>query len=451
MMQHLIKLYMNLSASFWFVPAVMMLLAAAAALGSTALDQALGSAWVNDIGWVWSGGADGARSVLSTVAGSLMTVVSVVFSLTITTLAQTSSHFGPRVLRNFIADRGNQLVLGTFVATFLYCLLVLRTIRSVQEQTFVPYLSVNLGLALTVASLAVLIYFIHHLSQSIQAEQLIAGIGKDFEQSLPMLFPEQLGHPDANDADRAWLTPERWAHAWAVCAETSGYIQHVDEQRLMSLASGGQLLLRLTRRPGDFVSRGAPLLHGLPGTEPETGLEEQLCACFVLGRQRTPYQDASFYLQQLIEIALRALSPGINEPYTALCCIDWLGACLRGMAGRPLPSPMRRDVSGQLCVIAPAPGFDELARSTLGPLRLAGAGNPDVVVHLLQTLAGLAPALQREADRRAIHEQARLLGQAAADRLSGAERDRIEPSLRETLGILSATKPVANHNPDRYI
>lgn len=163
----LLRLRDGLSDSFWFLPTLMAILAGVAALVSVAIDHRVDGDWVKSINWFWSGGADGARSVLSVVAGSVMTVVSIVFSLTIGVLAQTSSHFGPRVLRNFTSDRGVQFTLGTFISTFIYCLLVLRTVRSVSEAAFVPYVSVNLGLALGIASLAVLILYIHHVSQSI--------------------------------------------------------------------------------------------------------------------------------------------------------------------------------------------------------------------------------------------------------------------------------------------
>ena len=167
----LIQIRDALADSFWFLPAVMALVAAAAALGLVAIDHSIGTGWVKNIGFVWSGGPDGARSVLSVIAGSVMTVVSIVFSLTITALATTSSHYGPRVLRNFTSDRGVQMTLGTYIGTFIYCLLVLRTVRSVQEEAFVPYLAVTVGIALALASLVVLIFFIHHIAQGIQAEK----------------------------------------------------------------------------------------------------------------------------------------------------------------------------------------------------------------------------------------------------------------------------------------
>ena len=259
----LLKLYDALIDSFWFLPATMAVLAGAAALFSVAMDHRLGSSWVKNLGWVWSGGADGARSVLSVVAGSVMTVISIVFSLTISVLAQTSSHFGPRVLRNFTSDRGVQFTLGTFISTFIYCLLVLRTVRSVEELAFVPYLSVNIGVFLALASLAVLIFFIHHVSQSIQAENLIADVGEDFQRSLHALFPERVGESaEENSNSESASTCEApddsdWDESQHVDAEQSGYLQRLDDGQLMHLATKHDLIIKLQKRPGDFVAADA--------------------------------------------------------------------------------------------------------------------------------------------------------------------------------------------------
>ena len=431
----LIKLRDSLADSFWFLPAVMALLAAGAALGMVALDHVVSARWVKSIGWVWSGGADGARAVLSVVAGSLMTVVSIVFSLTITTLAQTSSHFGPRVLRNFTSDRGVQLTLGTFIATFVYCLLVLRTVRSVEESVFVPYLAVNVGMVLALASLAVLIFFIHHVSQSIQAETLISDVGQDFQRMLPTLFPERIGTSREGEC-----TPDdaRWEHARKVDSEENGYLQRVDDEKLMSLAMQHDLEFKLEKRPGNFVSCDAPLLRALPASRVTDEIERALRECFSLGAHRTPHQDALYSLQQLVEIAAHALSPGINEPFTALTCIDWLGTSLRGVACRDLPSPARYDQSGRLRVVVRPLGFEELARTAFDQIRIYGASNPDIVIHLLETIAGLAPDLRRSTDREALIHHAHLIGADSEQISNRADQERVAEHLREALRVLVA-------------
>jgi uncharacterized membrane protein len=320
----LIKIRNALADSFWFVPLVMALLAGGAAMGSVALDHKIGSGWVHSIGWIWSGGADGARGVLSVIAGSLMTVVSIVFSLTISVLAQTSSHFGPRVLRNFTSDRKVQFTLSTFISTFVYCLLVLRTVRSIEESSFVPYLSVNIGVLWALASLAVLIFFIHYISQSIQAENLIAAVGEDFADALTVLFPERMGQAQCTPPRHCEPPNEnQWQQALQINADENGYLQGVDDEQIMRLATEHDCILKLQKRPGDFVASGSPLLRVLASAPLSPQRQSSLRACFSLGRHSTPHQDALFSIQQLVEIAAHALSPGINEPFTALTCIDW--------------------------------------------------------------------------------------------------------------------------------
>ena len=431
----LIKLRDTLADSFWFLPAVMAFLAGGLALGSVAFDEAIGSGWVKNIGWVWSGGADGARSVLSTVAGSVMTVVSIVFSLTITTLAQTSSHYGPRVLRNFTSDRRVQFTLGTFISTFVYCLLVLRTVRSVQESSFVPYLSVTIGVVLALFSLAVLIFFIHHVSQSIQAENLIAEVGENFQAMLSTFFPERV----AGDNDRA-SPPETvdWTSARAVDSRENGYLQRQDEEALMDFATRHDLQIKLEKRLGEFVGRNTPLLRVLPAGRITDEVEHGLRECFSLGNHRTPYQDALYSIQQLVEIAAHALSPGINEPFTAVTCIDWLGTSLRGIVRREFPSTERRDEQDRVRVLIPALTFDEVARASFEQIRIYGASNPAISIQLLDTIASLAPDLHREADREALQHHARLIGADGAKADNEGDQARVAEHLRRSLAALGA-------------
>lgn len=437
----LLGIYEDLVESFWFLPALMALLAAITALATVALDHALGSGWVEDIGWVWSGGADGARGVLSVVAGSIMTVVSIVFSITVTALAQTSSQFGPRVLRNFTSDRGNQTTLGTFIATFVYCLLVLRTVRSVEESSFVPYLSVNIGIMLALASLAVLIYFIHHVSQSIQAENLIAGVGEDFQRALPELFPERIGR-EKKESDAPQEVPDNWEDALQVPASHNGYVRRIDDVKLMRIACEHDFMMRLGKRPGDFVTKDSSLLCVLPSAHASTRslsaqIEKELQTCVDISWHRTPHQDAGYSLQQLVEIACHALSPGINEPFTALVCIDWLGASLRGVAAREMPSALRRDDKGNVRVIARPLSFDELAATAFDAIRLYGCESPDVMERLLQVIEELVPHLHRENDRTTLARHARLIGQDAARIANPTDRQRIESQLERTLHALT--------------
>lgn len=434
----LLSLYDMVTDSFWFLPLVMALLAGIAAMGSVAIDHALGSGWVKEMGWVWSGGADGARSVLSVISGSVMTVVSIVFSITVTTLAQTSSHFGPRVLRNFTSDRGVQFTLGTFISTFVFCLLVLRTVRSVEERIFVPYLSVNIGVFLALASLAVLIYFIDHVSQSIQAENLIAKVGEDFQASIARLFPEQIGHPETSGKTGEQMPEEaQWEVASRVESGAMGYLQRVDDEGLMRLATQHDLVLKLEKRPGDFIGSSSTLVRSWPPSHTDAAITRQISGCFSVGPHRTPHQDALYSMQQLVEIAAHALSPGINEPFTAITCIDWIGASLASVAKRELPELMRQDEDGRCRVIASPLTFAEMASAAFDQIRIYGTDNPDIALCLLKTIAKISPDLSRDQDREVLMAHAQLIGADASQIQNEDDRKRVSNQLQQTLQSLS--------------
>ena len=205
------KYWDRLRSSFWFLPAIMACGAVLLAHGTVALDETGAvRGGVEVPSWVYSGGAQGASTLLGAIAGSMITIAGVVFSMTLVALSIASSQLGPRLLQGFMRDATNQVVLGTFVSTFLYCLLVLRTIRREIEVAFVPHMSVTLGVLLAVASVAVLIYFIHHVSVSIQADEVIARVCRELFDGIDRLFPARVGHegpPAAGEPGDAGLPP----------------------------------------------------------------------------------------------------------------------------------------------------------------------------------------------------------------------------------------------------
>lgn len=432
-----VSLYYAFKESFWFLPTVMALASAAAAIGSVALDRSIGGGWVRGIALVWSGGAEGARSVLSVIAGSTMTVVSIVFSITITALAQTSAQYGPRVLRNFTRDRRNQFVLGAFVAAFLFSLLVLRTVRSEDGESFVPYVSVNLGIALAVLTLGVLIYFIHHIATSIQADLLIARIGDECRDSVKTLFPQTLGTGQAEPPHDLPALPRDSGDP--VSCDAVGYVQAVDEKTLFETAQRKGLLVTVLARPGDFVSHGQPLARVAPRGAMDERLAAALREAFDVGDRRTPHQDLAYSVQQLVEIAARALSPGVNEPFTAILCIDHLGATLRSLAVRRSPPPFRKDDTGAVRVVAHPLAFPDLVEMSLGMIRRYADGAADVHLALLRTLCGLAPSLRRAADRDALLFEVRQIAYDALQIRNPRDRERVLEQAREARELLRAT------------
>ena len=253
------KLWDSLHSSYWFVPTLMAGLAIALAFAMLTLDQSGKSGPIEKLAWIYAGGPDGARTLLSTIAGSMITVAGTAFSITIVALTLASSQFGPRLLRNFMRDTGNQVVLGTFIATFIYCLLVLRTVRGDDYNVFVPQISVTVGIVLAMTSIGVLIYFIHHASTSIQAWHVIGEVGSDLDKAIDRLFPQKIGYGGAGDK-RRWVEeiPVGFdREASPILATSSGYLQAIDDDKLMKIAKSKQLLVRIKHRPGKFVVKGS--------------------------------------------------------------------------------------------------------------------------------------------------------------------------------------------------
>ena len=433
MRTRLLHLWDELTSSYWFVPTAMLVLAAAGAIGTLWVDRH----WTapTQSTWIYTGGPAGARSLLSAVAGSVITVAGVVFSITIATLVQASSQFGPRLLRNFMRDTGNQLVLGTFVATFVYCLLVLRSIRGEESYSFVPNVSVTVAVAMAIGSIGVLIFFFDHVSRSMQGPLIVAAVGAELERAIDKAYPADLGtgHPAGIAAPQA-DPPARPEPAVAVVAPASGYLQAVDADGLLGLATEADLMLRLSVRPGDYVTRGTPLLHCQSRAPLDEPARRQLAGLFILGRQRTAEQDVEYAVRQLVEIAVRALSPGINDPFTAVNCVDWLGAALAAAARHGLPGPNRYDDAGHLRVVANATTFDGLVSAALDQVRQYGADSVAVTIRLLEMLATLGPLATDPARRAALARQAELVyGQSRssipADIDKADVRDRYDRAL----------------------
>jgi len=393
----------SLRTSFWFLPSAMAASAVALSFVLLKVDTWLGAETVRDLGWLYTFGPEGARAVLSAIASSMITVAGLTFSITMLTLQLASSQFGPRLLRNFMRDRGNQIVLGTFIATFVYCLLVLRTVRGTEGSSFVPHLAVAFGVLLALASIGVLIYFIHHIATSIRIETLLASLAAETHAAVDRLYPERLGRdppPDATSAEG--LVPSGFERdARTMRADASGYVQRVDLDTLLRLATEHDLLVRIAARPGRFVTEHDELYYAHPAERVSATIAEQLRGAFVIGQERTPEQDLQFSTRRIVEIAQRALSPGINDPTTALYCIDRLGETLGRLAERDIPSPLRFDESGGLRVITDVISLENLACPAFAAIARYGLEDADVIARLLGAMDALSQTARPEA-RRAI-------------------------------------------------
>ena len=430
----------RIRGSFWFLPALMSLTAVALAFGVLELDRGAAGQWLASHGFGYGGSAEGASTVLQTIASSMITIAGVVFSITLVAMSLASSQFGPRLLRNLMRDTANQAVLGVFIATFLYCILVLRAVRRADESLFVPHIGVAVGVLLALAGIAMLVYFIHHVSMSIQADEMIARVGVEVHEAIDRMFPERIGRSRREAASAEMLLPESFARdARTIEAGEDGYLQRVEPEVLMDVARRGELIVRLHRRPGDFVIAGSALASAWPAGRVDDAAAGEIAGAFAFGIQRTPVQDVRFSLEQLAEIAVRALSPGVNDPYTALACIDRIASALHRLAQREMPSAYRADDEGRLRVVAIPATFAELLDAAFDPLRQHGRTNAAITIRLLEAIGAVAPMTRRAADRDALRRQAEMIARGAREGLPEAEDQR--SALRAFEAALEAVQP----------
>jgi uncharacterized membrane protein len=333
-------------------------------------------------------------------------------------LQLASNQFSPRALRTFLKDYPSQLALGILVGTFIYALLALRTVRGTSEgiERHVPSLSVWLAAVLSLLSVGAFIYYIHHVAQSIRAVVILARIGEETRGTLERMYPEGLGE-DTEEA--RGVRPEGLPSLLVPHAGTSGVLVAVDEEQLLSCAQGVRLTLALVPMMGDFVPHGGTLFEvwGDATSLDVKGLLEAL----TIGPERTLQQDTAFGFRQLVDIAERALSPGINDPTTAVQAIDQLHDLLRRLARRRFPSPYRMDEDGALRLLCPRPDWNAHLRLALDEVRQYGEGSIQVTRRLrflLEDLLRVAPAFRRGE----LERQLALL-EASAERAFGATQE----------------------------
>ena len=419
-----------LRTNLWFVPAIEVVAAVLLFVPTHAIDRAVYDGDLVLPSWVISGTADAARQILISLAAAVITVVGVVFSIMIVTLTLASTQFGPRMLRNFIRDRGTQLTLGTFVATFVYAMLVLVSIGPGPHGDFVPHVSITVTLALVVIDLGVLIYFIHHIATSIQLPHVIASIARDLSgaidaegsaQSPAPAFPIAEKGPSVSEVNR------RMAESGCVVsAPESGYLQFVRHDTLARMAIRTNAVIRLDHRPGHFVTRGHPLATVWPAdAAPE--VERGLRRAHVAGPIRTLTQDVAFAVDQLVEIAIRALSPAVNDTFTALTCIDWLGESLCRIPADWAPVRVHRDSHGYIRVVTVHVSQERLVERAFAQIRQAGRGMPAVMIRQMGALTRILDHTAPDQQRQALLRQADMIKRATDESVpEPADRAAVE-------------------------
>ena len=397
-----------LRTNLWLVPTLEVAGSVVLFAVTHTLDRAV---YRGDIGlppWAISGTADAARQILTALAAAVITVIGVVFSVMIVALTLASTQFGPRMLRNFMRDRGTQWTLGTFVATFVYAIQALVAIGPGPHGDFVPHISITTTLGLVVVDLGVLIYFIHHIAVQIQLPQVVASIAGDVSKAIAIETPTTPHRVAERGLSVAELLTRMEEAPGVVKASHSGYLQYVRHSTLVRIAASTNSVIHLIYRPGHFLVSGRTLAVVWPA-EAAPQVARALQRAHLSGPYRSLSQDIAFGIDQLVEIAIRALSAAVNDTFTALTCIDWIGDSLRKIALAWRPEQVHRDNQGYIRLITTQVTFDRLVQRAFEKIRQASGGMPAVMIRCLDALTEIREQAPLPSQHRVLMEQAEMI------------------------------------------
>lgn len=387
-MNRLAVLWLRLQASLWFVPGAVLAASVLLAVGlievEDRFDLDLAGRWPH----VFGAGAAGVRAMLSAVATSMITVAGVVFSITVLVLSQASTQYSPRLLRTFMRDRPTQVVLGVFVGAYAYCLVVLRTVRDaaggVDGVGFLPALAVFGGVMYALLAVGTLVYFIHHMAHAIQADAILDRIARDTAQALDRLFRDDDGRTAASV--REVSLPAVWQ---PVRADRSGYLTGIDEGALLAWAASRARVVRVLPCIGDFVTEGRVVAEVGGGSCLPDDDSAALRDAVQLASERTIEQDPPYGLLLIVDLAVKALSPGINDPTTAIAAIDRLQALLVRLTRRHAATPYRfRD--GELRLVVEGRSYADLLALSFDRIVEHARGDSAVLMRVMTALGALA-------------------------------------------------------------
>jgi len=424
MMATLRKLLSDINASYWFFPGLFAFSALVLATVTIELDRRGLTGWLDQVNWLREARPQGASNVLSVIAGSIIGVASTVFSITIAAVAYASGNYGPRLLTNFMEDRGNQVSLATFIGTFVYSITVLRSVRMPEEagvltnsevyQGFVPQLSLMIAYVLMAISVMVLVFFLNHVPSSIRINAVLEGIGRRLLKAIRQNFET----PMKAHVEREELEGQ------AVVATGAGYIQVIDWQQLLKIARESGVELQMAVRTGDFLHPAVPI--GYWSDKPAEECDDEVRDCIALGEARTPTQDLHFMIDELVEIGLRALSPGINDPFTAISALHWIGAATAELGQRTLTSPVQKDGGADSPLKPVADDFRHYVARGFGTIRSAVATSPAAASVMFETLEGAATTITDPKRNKVIRDEAEQLMRQARANLLGPDLEQVE-------------------------
>ena len=426
-----------LRTSLWLIPSLMIVAGLGLATGMLRVDAGYGSEDQIRAWWINSGGGEDARNLLSTLLASIITMATMVFSITVVALTLAANSYGSRLIRIFRSDLRTQGVLGLFAMTIVYCLIVLRSVHTSARPAEVPHAAVTVGTALALSCVLALLGFIQGVARTMVADEVVRRVRKEIDHAvikLPDLDPQ--GSPEHAPAD---LPPDFQQEAERITLPYEGYVQAVDYERLLAWAVERDTLLHLAFRAGDFIANGDQRVRVYPPTGNPDLVRDEIGRCIVSGDERTPTQDLEFGIRHLVEVAVRALSPGINDPVTATVVIDRLRGTLSRLMRRELPSETLRDRTGRVRIYRQVTTYAGMLDAAFHQIRQAGSSHPAVLIHLLEAIARIAEHTRLDEQRQALVRHAHLIRAAGQrDVPEPADQEDIEKSFRRAV---SACEP----------
>lgn len=414
-MKKLKYIWQKLNSTFWFIPITLVFTSVILAFLLIYIDYELQVKPYGILKYIYAGSADSARTILSTIAGAMIGVAGTVFSITLVALTLASSQFGSRLLRNFMYDSVNQTVLGSFVATFIYCLLVLNSVRGGEEFVFIPVISVFVAIVFGILNIIFLIVFIHHIATTIQSDKIVAEISTGLFEQLDELME------DGEDANSLRHNPDmefirtNYKFEYEVKSLENGYIQYIDYPDLLELSNEKLNIVKVNYRAGQFIIEGSSLFTVLSNEEKNEDLVNDLNDMVSIGEIRTPLQDAEFAIHQIVEVAVRALSSGINDPYTAITCIDNLSAIMAKLTITPFPHKYRYDEKGNLRLIVDILTFDGMMNAAYNQIRQNASSSPAVLIRMMEAVNNIHKFAFNDTQRGVIKKHAEMIHRSALE------------------------------------
>ena len=424
---------LSINASYWFYPALFSAIAFFLSFFTIYLDRNGAADWFTTYDWLHVSRPNGARTTLTVIAGSMIGVASTVFSITIAAVAYASGNYGPRLLTNFMEDKGNQLSLATFIGTFVYALMIIRVVRDEDERAasaidasasvlpgFTPQLSLLVAMVLAIFAVAVLVYFLHHIPASIRINTVLKDIGKRLIRDIKDRYPSEIEERE----------PREQARGEPIIATGKGYIDIIDFDTLDEVAREHEATIAIKVRTGDFIHPNVTIVE-LSGTEADDEISAKISDCFSVSGMRTATQDLEHLIDELVEIALRALSPGINDPFTAITAMHWMGAALAELGSRDLDrGPEQEDYDWDR-VQPLSDDFSHYVERSFGAMRSGVATNRMAAIKFIHALFAASTSCRSERRLRLISEEAETMVRQARYHLVGPSMEELEASLVE--------------------